>query len=233
MNLIDYELLPGVVVSVKDDECLGRVKVALPGGESPSNTQIDAMPWCYPMYMTGTYQGFTKLVENSKVWVLRNKVDRLEMWYWPMVDLNPNTQAIVDTYDNPDVLVSRDLGGKNVYIYYTDGHGIVLSIGGSKININAKGEINLSTGSGNLKVIGDNILLNTDETSDNQVAKFEPIKTAIDKIKDCLEALQQAANGSSFTKHLSGNPAFTKNMGELNKLITTKNWGASETVFTN
>ena len=34
MDLMDYELLPGVVVSVEDKQHLGRIKVALPSGES-------------------------------------------------------------------------------------------------------------------------------------------------------------------------------------------------------
>ena len=32
MDLINYELLPAIVVSTKDDEHLGRIKVSLPGG---------------------------------------------------------------------------------------------------------------------------------------------------------------------------------------------------------
>ena len=129
MDLIDYELLPGVVSSIKDPEHLGRIKVSLPGGETPANTQLDAMPYCYPLSMTGTYQGFTKLVNGCKVWVLRNKRENLEMWWFPMFDLNPNTQNIVNGYDNVDILISREMGGDNVYIYYTDSKGIVISLG--------------------------------------------------------------------------------------------------------
>lgn len=231
MNLSDYELLPGVVISVKDEECLGRIKVALPNAESTSNTQLNALPWCYPLFMTGTYQGFTKLVDNCKVWVLRNKLDKLEMWYWPMVDLNPNTQNIVAPYDNPDVLISRDMGGQNAYIYYTDGQGIVLSIGQTKININEKGEIILTTGKGSLKVSGESVFLNTDSNNgSDRVAKFGPIDNVVNKIYECLLNIQNSAAGSCLTSHISSSLAPT--VSELKGMITDS-WAASENVFTN
>ena len=197
MNLSDYELLPAVVVDVKDELCLGRIKASVPGGESPDNTQVEAMPWLYPMFMTGTYQGFTKLLEGSKIWVLRNKLDKLEMWYWPMVDLNPNTQAIVNPYDNPDVLISRNMGGQNVYIYYTDGQGIVLSIGASKININEKGEIIATTGPGQIKIVGENVLINTDSTDENSNAvKCKALSDCLGQICTCLEIISTQCNSA-------------------------------------
>lgn len=230
MELIDYELLPGVVVSVKDEECLGRVKASVPGGESPDNTQIEAMPWLYPMFMTGTYQGFTKLLEGSKIWVLRNKYNKLEMWYWPMVDLNPNTQEIVNPYDNPDVLISRDMGGQNVYMYYTDGQGIMLSIGPSKVNINSNGDIILTTGQGQIKVVGENVYINTDSSSDNNAVKEQPLTQCLDKIKECLTAIDNACTSNYLVSNVSA--ALKPKLQELNKLIDIDNPGwRSENVF--
>lgn len=231
MNLSDYELLPGVVISVKDDEHLGRIKVALPCAESTSNTQLNALPWCYPISMTGTYQGFTKLVDNCKVWVLRNKLDKLEMWYWPMMDLNPNTEDIISSYDNPDVLISRDLGGQNVYIYYTDGKGIVLSIGGSQININAKGEIILTTGEGTVKVSGENVFINTD-SSTSHATRSEQITSCLKTITKCLLGIQEACNGSWTTAHVPQSPNFASNLKELNSIVNESHpaW-ESENVF--
>lgn len=202
MNLSDYELLPGVVASVKDEELLGRVKVSVPCGETPANCQLEAMPWCYPISMTGTYQGFTKLLEGSKVWVLRNKLDKLEMWYWPMFDLNPNTSEIIGSYDNPDVLISRDLGGANVYIYYTDSKGICLSIGNAKINITPKGSIEMSSAGGATATLeGENILLNSSKLETNAVRE-QPLTDCLKKISQCLESLNIAAQGSWTTAHL-------------------------------
>lgn len=222
MNLSDYELLPGVVVSVKDEEHLGRIKASVPGGESPSNTQIEAMPWVYPMFMTGTYQGFTKLLEGSKIWVMRNKLDKLEMWYWPMVDLNPNTQEIVDTYDNTDVLISRDCGGNNVYIYYTDGQGIVLSVGPSKITIDNIGSIILTTGKGQIKIVGENVFLNTDTTSDNHATKCEPLTSCLEQIKDCLTAINTACQHNYLVSNVY--TLLNPKLSALSDSIKTKSW---------
>lgn len=202
MNLSDYELLPGVVASCKDEEKLGRLKVSVPGGESPANCQLEAMPWVYPISMTGTYQGFTKIIDGAKVWVLRNKLDKHEMWYWPMFDLNPNTQSVVAGYDNPDVLISRDLGGQNVYIYYTDGQGIWLSIGGAKINITPKGSIEMSSAGGaTAKLEGENILLNTPKMEINAVRE-QPLTDCLKKIVQCLENINTASQGSWTTNHI-------------------------------
>jgi hypothetical protein len=202
MNLSDYELLPGVIVSVKDEEMLGRIKVAVPGGENPSNCQKEAMPWCYPIGMTGTYQGFTKLVDGAKVWVLRNKQDRLEMWYWPMFDLNPNTSDIVAPYDNPDVLISRDLGGQNVYIYYTDSKGIWISIGGAKINITPKGSIEMeSSGGATVKLEGENVLLNSAKMEINAVRE-QPLTDCLKQITNCLDAINIGAQGCWTTNNI-------------------------------
>lgn len=194
MNLADYELLPGIISSTNDPQKIGRLKVSVPGGESLSNCQLDAIPWCYPISMTGTYQGFTKLVEGGKVWVLRNKLNRFEMWYWPMFELNPNTEEIVSGYDNTEVLVSRDLGGSNVYIYYTDGQGIVLSIGTSKININNKGEIVLtSNNKGKITIAEDKVLLNADDLTLNAVS-CQPLTEALKGILSCFNSILSIAN---------------------------------------
>ena len=227
---MDYELLPGVVVSVEDKQHLGRIKVALPSGESTSNTQLEAMPWCYPLTMTGTYQGFTKLVENCKVWVFRNKLDNLEMWYIPMMDLNPNTEEIVSSYDNVDVLISRDLGGQNVYIYYTDSKGIVLSIGSSKLNINDSGDIDLTTGEGSIKITGENVLINTDDTSNHPV-RCEPLMDCLNKIKDCLTSIQDAAASNAFT-----HPIFSKlsePLASLSSMLSDDPAWKSDNIFIN
>lgn len=202
MDLLNYELLPGVIASVKDEDCLGRIKVSVPGAETPANCQLEAMAWCYPISMTGTYQGFTKMVEGAKVWVLRNKTDKLEMWYWPMFDLNPNTAEIVAPYDNPDVLISRDLGGANVYIYYSDSKGIWLSIGGAKINITPKGSIEMeSSGGATVRVEGENVYINAENMEYNAVRE-QPLTDCLRKISQCLESINISSQNSWTTSHI-------------------------------
>lgn len=229
MDLMDYELLPGVVISAKDDQCLGRIKVALPGDINATNTQIEALPWCYPWNMCG-YQKFSKLCENSKVWVIRNKLDNLDMHYFPMMDLNPNTLSIISNYDNPEVLISRDLGGQQVYIYYTDGDGIVLSLGNTKININSNGEIDLNTGKGSIKITGENVLLNTDETT-NHAVRCEPLNDCLNQIKNCLTAIQTSASPNPYTNPIA--TALQPQLQELNNMLTSNPAWVSDNTFVN
>lgn len=226
---MDYELLPGVVISVKDDEHLGRIKVAVPGGPTLSNTQMEALPWCYPMTMTGTYQGFTKLVDNCKVWVLRNKQDNLEMWYFLMADYNPNTEEIIAPYDNTEILISRDVGGNNVYIYYTDGQGIMLSVGGTKINITPKNQVILSTGKGNVTVDGENVFLNTSDNTHNAV-RFDTLQEVLKSIGKALQAIQNACKNDTHTQAMI--PDIVDPIAEANKKINDTGY-RSDNVFTN
>ena len=202
MDLMNYELLPAVVVSTKDDEHLGRIKVSIPGAESPAVTQLEALPWCYPLTMTGTYQGFTKLVDGCKVWVIRNRKDNLEMWWIPMHELNPNTQEIVDGYDNVDVLISRDLGGNNVYIYYTDGKGIVISLGKSKVCLTPKGSIEIQDAGGAIIRLEDEFIKLNTSTTDDPVPKGTELCKVIDDIVNCFDTLMNACTGNWTTSHI-------------------------------
>ena len=227
---MDYELLPGVVISVKDDEHLGRIKVAVPGGPTLSNTQMEALPWCYPLTMTGTYQGFTKLVDNCKVWVLRNKHDNLEMWYFLMADYNPNTEEIMSPYDNTEILISRDVGGNNIYMYYTHGQGIMISVGETKINITPKNQIVLSTGNGNVTIDGENVFLNTTSTSTHNTVRFDDLQEVLKSIGTALQAIYNGCRPDAHTHALMQN--IKEPIDNANKMINNTNY-RSDNVFTN
>ena len=227
---MDYELLPGVVISVKDDEHLGRIKVAVPGGPKLSNTQMEALPWCYPLTMTGTYQGFTKLVDNCKVWVLRNKHDNLEMWYILMADYNPNTKEIISPYDNTEILISRDVGGNNIYIYYTDGQGIMISVGETKINITPKNQIVLSTGKGNVTVDGENVYLNTNSSSTHNTVRFDSLQGVLQSIGTALQAIYNGCRPDAHTHALMQN--IKDPIDKAIEKINNTNY-RSDNVFTN
>lgn len=202
MDLSDYELLPGVVCSVKDDEHLGRIKATVPGYESPDNMKVKAMPWVYPMTMTGTYQGFTKLVEGCKVWVLINKTNKYERWWWPFFELNPNTKEIVDPYDNTEVLISRDVGGNNIYIYYTDGHGIMLSVGETKVNITSNGAVIIQDANGgHINVNGGAVYLNCDG-GDQLVPKGNKLQSVCQSFAGKLEQAGSKASNNPYTSAL-------------------------------
>lgn len=227
VSLADYELIPCIAISVNDEEHLGRIKVAIVGEQTASNCQIDALPWVYPFTMSSYHQAFNKLIDNAKVWVFRNKNNPMEMWYIPMFELNPNTQSIVDGYDNTEVLVSRDLGEQSVYIYYNDSSGIVLSVGNTQINIGSDGTVNIGDADGGkLTLKGGTVFLNTD--NQNKAVKGNELHKALDQICKCLETLQTVCMSKWTTTHIQ--PQIEQSVSTLRKTIDGQNY-LSENTF--
>lgn len=135
MKFKDIELLPGVVTNVNDPKFQGRVKATVPTLFDGTIMSDEGLPWIYPLSMIG-YQGFSKLMEGSKIWVLRIKNDYKMFWYIPMFEMNANTKEILsNAYNEPDILISRSAGDESIYIYYTDADGLKMQIGNSEINI--------------------------------------------------------------------------------------------------
>jgi hypothetical protein len=217
MNLSDYELMPGYVVSTSDPDLLGRIKVGIPGAELKDNTQLDAMPWCYPISMTGTYQGFTKLEIGSKVWVLRNKIERLEMWYWPMFDMNPNTAAIANDYSNAEVLISRTVGSQNVYIYYTDKKGMMFQLGGSKINLTPGGAISISNAGGANVLLSNNFVYVNSKVVEYHGVREEPLTECLKQIYQCLCKINEGAKDKWATHPI--HVSLKEDLDKLDKMV--------------
>ena len=145
MKLADYEFFPGVAIDVKDPKYKGRVKATVPTIFDPSMDK-EGLPWVHPFTMSG-YQGFSKLREGSKIWVIRNTKNKNEFWYIPMFELNADTADLInndDNYENGDVLIARNNGSNSVYIYYNDTDGLMIKYGDkSFININPDSEMTL------------------------------------------------------------------------------------------
>lgn len=156
MRLSDYELLPGVVLDVKDPHHKGRIKCAVPS-EFDDNTQDkDLLPWVYPFCMFG-YQGFAMMVPGNKIWLLKNTKAYSEYWYLPYFDPNTSTSEFIKNADgnNPEVLLMRTGGGINSYITYDDKNGIDIATGISHINIAGNGNITIKAG--NVDIEGQNV----------------------------------------------------------------------------
>lgn len=146
MKFSETELLPGVVTEINDPKMLGRVKATVPTLFDENVMSKDGLPWIYPLTMHG-YQGFSKLQKGSKIWVFKQNGKPREFWYIPMFELNKNTRDIVESYKEPDILISRSAGTESVYIYYTDTDGIQLKIGSENyINIKPDSSITLKSG---------------------------------------------------------------------------------------
>ena len=121
MKLSDYEFFPGSIIDVADPKYQGRVKANVPTLFDPSMNK-DGLPWIYPFTMGGN-QSFSKMTEGSKIWVFRNRTNYNEFWYVPMFELKADTRELLgsdDTYENGEVLLSRNMGSMSVYIYYND-----------------------------------------------------------------------------------------------------------------
>lgn len=146
MNFAETELLPGVVTDVDDPKKLGRVKATVPTLFDDSIMSKDGLPWIYPLTMIG-YQGFSKLMTGSKIWVFKQKSKPREYWYIPMFEMNQNTRTVLENYQEPEVLISRSAGNESIYIYYTDKEGIMLKYGESNfINIKPDSSIIMRAG---------------------------------------------------------------------------------------
>ena len=166
MKLEDCEVLPGVIIDVEDPKHIGRVKAMVPTWFDSDVMQKEAMPWIYPFGMAG-YQRFSKLENGRKIWVLHNKKNDLEYWYWPMFEEIQGTKQIVEPYDSTEVLLARDCGNSgSVYIYYVDSEGIVLKIGNVKINVTTNNEIHMTDSKASVIIKGGQIFIGKDDNQE-------------------------------------------------------------------
>ena len=180
MKFSDTELLPGVVVSVDDPKMLGRIKVNVPTLFNSESMSIDGLPWVYPLTMIG-YQGFSKLMTGSKVWVFKQKDNYKELWYIPMFELNQNTREIVS--------------------YYTDQEGIQLKVGETFINIKPDSSIMIKAGNGQIDVKNGKVFLGNGEATESAVLG-NTLQKLLSQLASDIKNLGIAAGETQFTNHL-------------------------------
>ena len=187
MKLSECEVLPGVVIDVEDPKHIGRVKAMVPTWFDSDVMEKDALPWVWPCGMCG-YQRFSKLENGRKIWVLHNKENDLEYWYWPMFEEIEQTKPIIDQYDSTEILLARGGGESgNVFIYYNDAEGIILKIGETKININNDKEIHITDGTSSFDIVGSKITIGKQDNLEQTVMGETLQKALIDfagKIKN-------------------------------------------------
>ena len=148
MKFSDYEFFPGVITKVDDPKFLVRVKATVPTVFDSSMNE-DGLPWIYPFTMIGGHQGFAKMREGAKIWVIRNTKNHNEFWYIPMFELTESTSNLVkdDNYEDANVLMSRDNSGNSVYVYYNPTDGIMIKYGDENlININPDSQVIIQAG---------------------------------------------------------------------------------------
>ena len=195
MKFSDYEFFPGVVTDVADPKYLGRVKATVPTVFDASMDK-EGLPWVRPFTMLG-YQGFSKMREGSKIWVIRNIKNRNEFWYVPMFELNQDTRELLnddEKYENGDVLLSRNNGNNSIYIYYNDTDGIMIKYGDQNlININSKSEITVQAGEGKVFIKDNKVYLGDGDTGSSQKAVMgDDLKTQLNKINQNFTKIRAA-----------------------------------------
>lgn len=144
MQLSNCELLPGVIVDTNDDQQLGRIKCVIPGYVDASFSN-ENMPWVRPLTMSN-HQSFSKMMKGYKVWILVNKSNYNEYWYFPFFELNDVAKDFLGAvYDNdqPEVLMAHNCGGNHATLTYDENNGFSQKIGQHHIDMHPDGNIEI------------------------------------------------------------------------------------------
>ena len=200
MKLSECEVLPGVVIDVEDPKHIGRVKAMVPTWFDADVMDKEALPWIWPCGMGG-YQRFSKLENGRKIWVLHNKENDLEYWYWPMFEETEQTKPIIDQYDSTEILLSRGGGnGGDIFIYYNDAEGIVLKIGETKINISNNKEIHITDSNVAFKIVGGHVYIGKEDNQELTVMGETLQKTLIKLGKDISKLGKRMISGQHISE---------------------------------
>ena len=181
MKLKDCELLPGIVINVDDPEKRGRIKASVPTLFDTSVMDEEALPWI-ELGISPGYQRFSKMECGAKVMVLRNTKNYLEYYYYPIPNINSDTQNNIGDYSSSEVLMSRTSGPSgNVFVYYNDKEGLVLKYGELQVQLAPSKEIHITDGTSSFAIVGGNITIGKEE-------QLEPSVMG-EKLKDLIQGL--------------------------------------------
>ena len=214
MKLQNCELVPAVIQSTDDPLKLGRIKCDIPGLIDHNTMSMENMPWIRPIIMNRS-QSFSKPVVGFKVWVLINKSNYNEYWYFPFFELNDiSTEFLESVYDsdNPEIFMSHNNGSLNSMSTYDDQNGFSTKIGENHIELHPDGHISLLGSSGEVDIDGSHIKVGKKDGDYEPTVKGESLKNILSKLysgfttlynstdhftavlkpgfKECLEAVQ-------------------------------------------
>lgn len=143
MNLSNAELLPGVVISSDDPKNIGRVKAIVPTIFEEEDE--DKCLWIWPLTM-GNGQSFIKPMEGDKIWVLNNKDNYYEFWYFPMFELKPTSRELITT-KGTQIFMNKPIADGTANFRYDDVNGFTFEVGKTKLNISPTKGVNFTNGS--------------------------------------------------------------------------------------
>lgn len=197
MTLGDFELLPGVVISNSDPLNQGRVKAVAPGLFDSTTMNEEDLFWINPFMMIG-HQSFSKLEVSSKIWILHNKNNYFEYWYIPMFELNRHVpEGAVET--DCDILLSRNISGELVQLYYSRDEGFRINIGNNGVSLLPDGSFKLKAGKSVIEAKDSGIKIGKDGGSYNSATLAEPLITILSEHCNWLLATAAAACYTPFT----------------------------------
>jgi len=209
-ELIDYYIIESVIEYVDDPLKIGRIRASIPGvihHEVGHTEKKEALPWIRPFKMY-CYQTFTKPLKGQKVWILVNKSNYNEFWWFPFFETSNIVQGYLNEYyeDTPDVFHSRDEFASPVMATWDNKQGYKWTIKEDYIDFFPSREFKLKVNDCNINVTPGNII---EVGGDNSPAgPYEPAVMGLkcqnlrSGMQSACNAVKQAAGSSPYTSHL-------------------------------
>lgn len=199
INVGELRLIPGVVIDNNDPKVLGRVKAFAPGLFDTKTMSTDALPWVYPFCMGGM-QRYSTQNPNTKIWILFIPDNPYGYFYIPFFEPFSITKDNIS--GETDILLSRGGASGNVSVHYNTRDGFVSEVNGSKININAAGDVINSAGGYEVKVQGGHVYFGQAGGGYEPAVLGDKLKTLLNNLSTNIQSLSSAAGKSPYTTHL-------------------------------
>lgn len=203
MKLNNVEIIPGVIIDEEDPDKLGRIKCAVPGVFDPETMDVEALPWIYPFMQFG-YQGYAKMKNGQKVWVINNRTSYDEYWYIPFFELNEQTFAAINDNEESDVILSRNISEEaSMQMYYNKTEGIVIKIGDNKISIAQNGDIKHESNGSVMKIEGKHVSVGIADEEFQPMILGNELYDLLNQLSSDMANLQTVAMGNIYTQTLA------------------------------
>jgi hypothetical protein len=211
-ELIDYYIIESVVEYNDDPLKIGRIRCSIPGviHHAPGQTEKkEALPWVRPFKMY-CYNTFTKPLKGQKIWILVNKSNYNEFWWFPFFETLDIVQGYLNKYydETPDVFHAREEFVTPVMATWDNVQGYKWTIAEDYIDFFPTREFKLKVNDCNINVTDGNILQCGGDNS--PAGPYEPAvmghkcQTLRGGMQEKCEAVAEAAGGSPYTAHLKG-----------------------------
>ena len=204
-ELIDYFLIESVIEYTDDPLKIGRVRATIPGVIHHSTTvEKEALPWIRPFKMY-CYQTFTKPLPGQKIWVLVNKSNYNEFWWFPYSEIIDIVKGYLEEYyeETPDVFHAREEFVTPIMHTWDNKQGYKWVIAEDYIDFFPTREFKLKVHDCNINVVNNIIQVGGDGEGDYEPGiKGEQLCTLLGKLKTECEAVSEAAGSSPYTTHL-------------------------------